>query len=156
MSGASAYGSLRFRLLAGTLFWIAASLAIAGWALSGLFHRHVETQFQAELKMHLDQLTAQLQVDAQGQVSLSQPLSDPRLSRPYSGCYWQVDAVNQGAAADKASLVLLRSRSLWDYALSVPQANVKLYAIADIFQQQIDNKRKGLNNQFKEKVEYIH
>jgi predicted dehydrogenase len=38
-------------------------------------------------------------------------------------------------------------------ALSVPQANVKLYAIADIFQQQIDNKRKGLTNQFKEKVD---
>ena len=38
-------------------------------------------------------------------------------------------------------------------ALSVPQANVKLHAIADIFQQQIDNKRKGLTNHFKEKVD---
>jgi predicted dehydrogenase len=38
-------------------------------------------------------------------------------------------------------------------ALSVPDVNLKLYAIADIFQQQIDNKRKGLSNQFKEKVD---
>lgn len=38
-------------------------------------------------------------------------------------------------------------------ALSVPDASIKLYAIADIFQQQIDNKRKGLSNQFKEKID---
>ncbi|MFM8634513.1 MAG: Gfo/Idh/MocA family protein [Planctomycetia bacterium] len=38
-------------------------------------------------------------------------------------------------------------------ALSVPNANLKLYAIADIFKQQIDNKRKGLTDQFKEKVD---
>lgn len=38
-------------------------------------------------------------------------------------------------------------------ALSVADANIKLYAIADIFQQQIDNKRKGLSSQFKEKVD---
>jgi predicted dehydrogenase len=38
-------------------------------------------------------------------------------------------------------------------ALSVPDASIRLYAIADIFQQQIDNKRKGLSNQFKEKVD---
>lgn len=38
-------------------------------------------------------------------------------------------------------------------ALSVADANLKLYAIADIFQQQIDNKRKGLASQFKEKVD---
>ncbi|MCP5267907.1 MAG: sensor histidine kinase [Zoogloeaceae bacterium] len=115
MSSASAHRSLRLRLLAGTLFWIATSLVVAGWALSGMFHRHVETQFQAELKMHLDQLTAQLRVDEQGRVSLSQPLSDPRFNRPYSGSYWQLDAVG------KAPGVLLRSRSLWDHALSVPQ-----------------------------------
>ena len=38
-------------------------------------------------------------------------------------------------------------------ALSVPNANLKLHAIADIFHQQIDNKRKGLADQFKEKID---
>ncbi len=38
-------------------------------------------------------------------------------------------------------------------ALSVPDAAIKLYAMADIFQSQIDNKRKGLATQFKEKVD---
>ena len=37
-------------------------------------------------------------------------------------------------------------------AMSVPSTPVKLYAIADIFDQQITNKRKGLTNQFKERV----
>ena len=33
--------SLRIRLLAGTLFWIAASIALAGWGLSNMFRQHV-------------------------------------------------------------------------------------------------------------------
>jgi signal transduction histidine kinase len=107
--------SLRLRLLAGTLFWITASIIIAGWGLSGLFRQHVETQFHAELKMHLDQLTAQLVLNDKDQPILSQPLSDPRLNRPYSGCYWQVDSLAQDAASG-----LLRSRSLWDYTLAAP------------------------------------
>ena len=59
--------SLRLRLLAGTLFWIAASIIAAGWGLSSLFQRHVEVQFHAELKTYLDQLTAQLTLDGKGQ-----------------------------------------------------------------------------------------
>ena len=65
-SHGSLRGSLRLRLLAGTLFWIAASILIAGWGLSNLFQRHVEAQFHAELKTHLDQLTAQLTLDGGG------------------------------------------------------------------------------------------
>jgi len=41
-------------------------------------------------------------------------LSDPRLQKPYSGLYWQVDG--EGAHG----LGLLRSRSLWDTVLTVP------------------------------------
>jgi signal transduction histidine kinase len=110
--------SLQFRLLAGTLAWIVVTLVVAGWGLTGLFTRHVSAQFDAELATHLDQLAAHLRVDAAGGVSLSAPLSDPRLGRPYSGLYWQVDAMPAGDAA--AVRGLLRSRSLWDVALAVP------------------------------------
>lgn len=119
-------GSLRIRLLAGTLFWIAATILVAGWGLSSLFRQHVATQFHAELRTHLDQLTAQLTLDNQGRVRLSLPLSDPRMSRPYSGYYWQVDLVG---ASDKSTTSTtstasaagqLRSRSLWDHVLRVP------------------------------------
>jgi len=108
--------SLRVRLLAGTLVWILASLLAAGWGLSGLFRHHVTEQFHAELRTHLDQLTASLALDAQGRPALSTPLSDPRLSRPYSGLYWQIDR----AGALHAGTGVLRSRSLWDDVIAVP------------------------------------
>ncbi|MBI2754859.1 MAG: sensor histidine kinase [Betaproteobacteria bacterium] len=109
--------SLRIRLLAGTLFWIAGTILVAGWGLGALFRQHVEAQFQAELRTHLDQLTAQLALNDQGRPQLALPLSDPRFGRPYSGYYWQVEDVGQGATPTTA---LLRSRSLWDVALVVP------------------------------------
>ncbi|HRE17151.1 MAG TPA: HAMP domain-containing sensor histidine kinase [Rhodocyclaceae bacterium] len=111
--------SLRLRLLAGTLVWITATILIAGWGLSNLFQQHVAAQFRAELNMHLDQLTAHFAVDAEGRPKLAQALSDPRLSRPYSGCYWQIDQLADTATAGKPGV--LRSRSLWDHVLAVPQ-----------------------------------
>ncbi len=111
-------GSLRVRLLAGTLFWIAATILVAGWGLTSLFREHVTAQFHAELKTHLDQLTAQLTVNEQGHPTLALPLSDPRLSRPYSGYYWQVDRIDEAAKGGAAGQ--LRSRSLWDRVLTAP------------------------------------
>ncbi|HEY0846236.1 MAG TPA: sensor histidine kinase [Noviherbaspirillum sp.] len=110
--------SLRFRLLAGTLVWVVASILIAGWGLNDLFRRHVEQQFDAELKTHLDQLTAQLAVGDQGEPSLAAALSDPRLRKPYSGLYWQIDRVPGSGVAP--AIGLMRSRSLWDAVLRVP------------------------------------
>lgn len=107
-------GSLRIRLVAGTLCWIAATIVIAGWTLGNLFRDHVAEQFHAELRTHLDQLTANLALDANGRPVLALPLSDPRLSRPYSGCYWQVDVLGGDTG-------ILRSRSLWDGVLAAPQ-----------------------------------
>ncbi len=110
-------GSLRLRLLLGTLLWIAASIIVAGWALGGLFRQHVAAQFHAELKTHLDQLAAHLVLEQDGRVSLSVAQSDPRFSKPYSGVYWQIDQIGQ---AGKNVFGLLRSRSLWDDVLDVP------------------------------------
>ena len=110
--------SLRVRLLAGTLVWIVASIVVAGWGLGNLFRRHVEIQFHAELTTHLDQLTANLVQDDQGQPALSTSLSDPRLSKPYSGLYWQIDRI--GSAAAPGATGLMRSRSLWDRVIHVP------------------------------------
>ena len=49
-------GSLRLRLLAGTLLWIIGTIAVAGWGLSSLFGQHLARQFDAELETHLEQL----------------------------------------------------------------------------------------------------
>jgi signal transduction histidine kinase len=127
------HGSLRVRLLAGTLFWIIVSIFAAGWGLGKLFHQHVEAQFTAELKNHLDQLTAQLVLNEQNQLQLRLALSDPRLNKPLSGVYWQIDQIagsnNPGVKA------LLRSRSLWDETLSVPTDSL---ADGEIQQHRID------------------
>lgn len=110
--------SLRMRLLAGTLVWIAISILAAGWGLGTLFHQHVEAQLDAELKNHLDQLTGQLVLDERNQAQVRLLPSDPRLNKPLSGLYWQVD---RGAAAgDQPVKAVLRSRSLWDETLAAP------------------------------------
>ncbi|NMG01484.1 ATP-binding protein [Azoarcus taiwanensis] len=110
--------SLRLRLLAGTLVWIVVAVLAAGWGLSSLFNKHVSRQFDAELGTHLDQLAANLVFDEAQTLRLRAPLSDPRLARPLSGLYWQVDRM--GAAGEPETVALLRSRSLWDAVLAVP------------------------------------
>ena len=116
-------GSLRLRLLAGTLVWVLLTVIVAGWALGSMFTEHVERQFQAELGTHLNQLAANLAIGADGQPALRAVLSDPRFARPYSGLYWQIDVL--GARAGDGSPEgsregALRSRSLWDVVLAVP------------------------------------
>jgi len=110
--------SLRMRLLVGTLIWIAISILVAGWGLGQLFHQHVETQFDTELKNNLDQLTAQLILDEQNQAQVRLHPSDPRLNKPLSGLYWQIDRI--AAAGEHPVKAVLRSRSLWDETLAVP------------------------------------
>lgn len=110
--------SLRFRLLLGTLFWIVASILVAGWGLGNLFRQHVESQFHAQLKTHLDQLTAQLALDAAGRPMLAMQMTDPRFNRPFGGLYWQIDGL--AGAGVPAAVAVMRSRSLWDQVLRVP------------------------------------
>lgn len=114
--------SLRIRLLAGTLVWIVATITIAGWSLAGLFRQHVAEQFRVGLDSHLEQLTANLAIDQTGKVYLAAPLSDPRLSRPNAGLYWQIDRLGSSRAV--AARGVLRSRSLWDYVLKVPEDTI--------------------------------
>lgn len=104
--------SLRWRLLLGTLAGLALALVVAGFALSGLFADQAQRQFRSHLQLQLDQLTAAFEVDAAGQPSLGSTLADPRWQQPYGGLYWQVDAPGQQG--------LLRSRSLWDSLLRLP------------------------------------
>lgn len=110
--------SLRVRLLVGTLVWIVVTILVAGWGLNDLFRRHVEQQFDASLITHLDQLTAQITLNADGEPALATALTDPRLNKPFSGLYWQIDRV--ASATAPAASGVIRSRSLWDAVLRVP------------------------------------
>ncbi|QCB47817.1 sensor histidine kinase [Hydrogenophaga sp. PAMC20947] len=109
--------SLRHRLLAATVAALVLALALAGVFLSGLFRDHVTRQFEASLTLQLDQLTARLEFDAQGQPLIdTQALSDPRWQTPYSGLYWQIDRMS---ASGQSRSGVLRSRSLWDTQLTL-------------------------------------
>lgn len=108
--------SLRLRLLFGTFFWIALSLLVAGFGLSKLFYQHVSSQLTHELGLHLDQLTARLEIDPQGELALTDLPTDPRFSKPFSGLYWQVSSLIDQQLADSP----LGSRSLWDQKLALP------------------------------------
>lgn len=102
--------SLRLRLaLAGALA-ICLALAAAGAALTLLFERHVYRTLSDDLDADLRLLIGGLDVEADGKVVVARPPLNPRFEEPLSGLYWQV-ATARG---------LLRSRSLWDAALTPP------------------------------------
>jgi signal transduction histidine kinase len=103
--------SLRLRSLVGAVLWSGLALATSAWVLVTLFRDHVVAQAESGLIADMEQLLAMLEVAPDGTLRLRQELSEPRFRQPYSGLYWQVDA------ADRA---MLRSRSLWDYALPLP------------------------------------
>lgn len=111
-------GSLRLRLLAVTVVTLSLALAGAHVLLTDLFRDHVLRQFDTTLSQQLDQVTAQLEFDTNGTPSLgASSLLDPRWVKPYSGLYWQLDALAQDRTLQRG---VLRSRSLWDVELQLP------------------------------------
>lgn len=108
--------SVRWRLLLATPAGLLVALVLAGLLLAGLFRDHVQRQAVAMLTAQLDQVIARLEFDADGRPEIDPAaLSDPRWLRPRSGLYWQVESEGGSARAG-----LLRSRSLWDATLRLP------------------------------------
>ena len=101
--------SLAFRLVVGAGMWIAAAIVAGGIVLSAVFRDHVERSFDTQLLVYLDVLVSVTEVDDRGRVVIMRPLGDPRYEQPYSGWYWQISSI---------SGPMLRSRSLWDQALT--------------------------------------
>ncbi|MCL1961907.1 MAG: sensor histidine kinase [Desulfovibrionaceae bacterium] len=109
-------GSLRLRLLAGTLAWIALAVALTGWGLRNhLFRDHITQQLQGRLVHELNQLSAAVNITAGGAVEVTPMVGDPALDEPLSGMYWQVDLLQ----ARPGQAPVARSRSLWDQALDL-------------------------------------
>lgn len=104
--------SLRLRMMAGAALWIAIALLLAGIALLILFTANVERGLKGDLDSSLNRLIALIDADSMP-LRLTGALADPRYEMPLSGRYWQVRPLPGGQA--------LRSRSLWDQQLAVPQ-----------------------------------
>jgi signal transduction histidine kinase len=104
--------SLRTRLMIAGVGSVIVALCLSAFGLLVLFERHVERRVEAELQIHLDQLIAGLERDAEGELVLARPPADPRFNQPLSGLHWQIVVESDGT--------VLRSRSLWDDVLSLP------------------------------------
>lgn len=113
--------SLRARLWLGALISITLALLIAWLGLANLFERHVERHLGVELEVRLNQLAAAVEIAPDGSIRLTQEPRDPTFAQPLSGHYWQIDRPGQPG--------VLRSRSLWDEVLIVPDDDLAPGAI---------------------------
>ncbi|MEI9413453.1 sensor histidine kinase [Mesorhizobium sp. Cs1321R2N1] len=104
--------SIRFRLWSAATISILVALAIAGVGLRYLFESNVERRVVSELTLDLNELIAATSFTAEGHLSVAPALTDPRFANPLSGQYWQVE--------DLSTHSLVRSRSLWDARLVLP------------------------------------
>lgn len=109
--------SLRLRLLLAAAISVGLALVVAGLGLVALFDRHVERRVDAELHTYVSQIAGAVEFQPDGTPSLVHELADPRFERPYAGLYWQI--VPKDATA-------VRSRSLWDYVLTLPPPAVEI------------------------------
>ncbi len=105
-------GSIRLRLWSAAALSILIALTVAGVGLRYLFERHVERRVESDLSADLIQLIGATSY-TNGTMQVAPIFPDPRMETPLSGYYWQVE--------DLATGTLVRSRSLWDSALTVPQ-----------------------------------
>lgn len=112
MTGTFARRSIRRRLMAYAAGIMAVTLVIAGFGLTALFTRNLERRVGQELDTHIAQLAGALRFSPDGLVSLAREPADPRFNRVFGGLYWQV--------RDDATRQLIRSRSLWDQELDLP------------------------------------
>lgn len=111
-------GSLRFRLLVSAFVSISVALVVSGIGLQALFGHHVERQLDAQLETFIGELIGRIEPTGDGGIRLIQGLSDPRFEQPHSGLYWQIQ--------EDAHHERLRSRSLWDTVLPLPEDELAL------------------------------
>ncbi|WP_261396769.1 ATP-binding protein [Photobacterium rosenbergii] len=100
--------SLRSRLLIAAAVWLFGITLAAGYLMPSFIKTYLVDQEKHQLYIYLDELTAQIDTDSDGNVIPPKPLSNPRFQQPYSGLYWSLNVADTE----------LRSRSLWDTRIS--------------------------------------
>jgi signal transduction histidine kinase len=87
-----ALSSLRLRFLLAVTLWVLLGIAAIWVSAASIFSAHVEQSYHEELEVHVRELARLTEIDPNGGLRLSRPLSDPRYEVPLSGFYWQVTA----------------------------------------------------------------
>jgi signal transduction histidine kinase len=100
--------SLRLRFLLAVTLWVLLGIFAIWFSAVGIFSSHVEQSYHEELEVHVRELARLTEIEPDGSLVLSRPLSDPRYDVPLSGFYWQVTAPGRAP---------LRSRSMTRGAL---------------------------------------
>lgn len=108
--------SIRLRLLAIATVVVASMMIVTGIGLTFLLERNIERWEGQELDAHLQQIIGGLRFQPDGTVKLSRDLTDPRFGKVFGGLYYQVTTLD--------GEVILKSRSLWDTVLDLPEDTV--------------------------------
>ncbi|NBB51397.1 sensor histidine kinase [Rhizobium sp. CRIBSB] len=104
--------SIRIRFVIVSVLSVAAALSLAAFVFAELFTRSIEHRLDQELTDHLNNIAGQIEFAADGTVRLPDRPTDIRFLTPYGGLYWQLTDDKRGTQ--------LRSPSLWDYTLPLP------------------------------------
>ncbi len=82
--------SLKMRLIAVSLAWLAFSLMATGTVLILLFRAHMHRHFDQTMLGNLEKLAAAVRVETGGEIELVWEPADPRYRKAFSGWYWEV------------------------------------------------------------------
>ncbi|MBF9000691.1 ATP-binding protein [Vibrio nitrifigilis] len=107
--------SIKSRLLWAAALWLSVMLVAAGYLIPNLVKHYLVQDAQDQMSLAMDEITANLGANDNGQLTLPVRLSDPRYSQPYSGLYWTIHMGHD----------TLRSRSLWDQTLTTEKDGLK-------------------------------
>jgi signal transduction histidine kinase len=105
--------SLAFRLFASAAVWTLIVVPVAVVLLLSLYRHAVERNFDARLNVYLTSLIASTTADPAGAPKEPANLGDPVFTIPFSGWYWQIEALGAGRPA-------FVSDSLLDQQLALP------------------------------------
>lgn len=104
--------SIRGRFLIVSAASVLLAMVLASFVFVTLFTRNLERRIDDELTGHINRFAGTLRFAADGSLELPDRPADRRFSEPYGGLYWQVE--------DDLAKRQLRSPSLWDYTLPLP------------------------------------
>lgn len=113
--------SIRARFLTTAIISTCLTLALSAWIFTGLFSQSYLRRVDQELTELINQIAGSLEFDDNGLVQPPILISDRRFEKAYGGTYWQIEDIENNRR--------LRSVSLWDYVIPLPDDTHELGSI---------------------------
>ena len=74
-------------LVLAAIVWLTAMVIAVGVSVPNQVFNYMVDDTKSQLTIYMDEISASLEADETGNLSLTTNLSDPRFNRPYSGLY---------------------------------------------------------------------